>query len=210
MTDNRVLTHKHDHDHGCGMHHISAMAIFTGALVALGLGFLANVLSLAIGLTAFSASQTGTMTFATSGFVWLVVLAIITMFIAGWVTGFLARPFCFKRKLGEIYGFSAWSLALILTIILTANAGQFLSQRTYLVDRANPAVQLTNELAASVTGQSAKSSGGTKANTPIAEAENLGTITFATFFILFIGALSATFGGRVGIRDRKKEEFVQK
>lgn len=209
MTDNRIYTQKHEHDHVCGHHRVSGMAIVIGALVAIGLGFLANILSLAIGLTAFPVSTEGKVAFAATGFVWLVVLAIVTMFIAGWVAGWLGRPLAFKRKLGEIYGFSAWVLALVVTILLANSAGDYLTQRTYMVDRTNPAFQLTNQVTSAVTGQTARSSGGVRANTPEAEAENLGTISFATFFILFIGALSATFGGRVGIRHRRRDEFPE-
>src|SRR5436305_611289 len=78
-------------------------AIFVGALVAVGLGFLLNLFSMAIGLSAVSNSN-GTMAVAIGGFIGLIIGVIVAMVVSGYVAGFLGRLHSQKRNLGILYG----------------------------------------------------------------------------------------------------------
>jgi hypothetical protein len=201
MENTTLRDDHHSHYHLCSMRCVSWPAIIFGALVAISLGFLCNVFSIAIGLSAFPVTPEGKEQFAAWGFAGLVMLAIITMFASGWITGFLARAYCFKRNMGELYGFGAWALALVLTIFLASGANSYLSQRAYMIDRSLTTMQFTHEVAASVN-EAANTT--TSPQTEDA-ATKLGVASFATFFLLFIGALSSSLGGRIGIRFKRGE-----
>jgi hypothetical protein len=190
-----------EHYHACNMRCISWSALIFGGLIAISLSFLFNLFSLAVGLSAFPATPEGKTEFAAAGFIGLVIISIITMFFSGWVAGSLGRGHCQKRCMGELYGFGAWSLALVATIFLATNAGQFLNQKSYVVDRNFSSFQLANEITKNVNEATDLSQHTTSPGAKNA-ATTLGITSFATFFILFIGALSATFGGRIGMRHR--------
>lgn len=203
---NTNLEDHHSHYHICSMRCISWSAIIFAAVVAIALSFLFNLFTLAVGLTAFPVSPEGKQTLAIGGFVWLVLIAVITMFIPGWVAGFLGRARCYKRRMGELYGFGTWGLALIATLFLVTQGSQFLSQRAYMVDRNLTAIELTNAVQQNVRQVESAA----RKTTPPATKEDVtsaGVATFATFFILFIGALSATFGGRMGMRFHRNAKL---
>ena len=202
-----VTPDHHSHYHLCSMRCLSWSAIIFGAIVAVALGFLLNIFSLAVGLTAFPVDPEGKAQFAAWGFVGLVVLSIVSMFFSGWVAGLLGRNNCYKRKMGEFYGFGAWALSLIVTIFLVSQGNQFVSQKSYLIDRNVTPVQLTHEISTKVNEASAMMNKTTTVDKEKASTA-LGIVTFATFFLLFIGAISAAFGGRVGIRYHKN--FAEK
>jgi hypothetical protein len=201
---NTAVDDHHDHFHLCSMRCVSWPAIIFGSLVAVSLGFLFNIFSISVGLSAFPVTPEGKTEFAVWGFVGLVIIAIFTMFASGWISGFLARSYCYKRSMGELYGFGAWALALVVTMFLASQVNPFLSQKSYLVGRNLTTLQLTNQITNNTNEATNLSQQPTSPETKEA-ATALGIASFATFFILFIGALSASFGGRLGIKYRKYE-----
>jgi hypothetical protein len=192
----------HTHTHPGSMACLSWTAIIFGSLVAISLSFLFNIFSLSIGLTAFPVTPEGKTQFAAWGYAWLIIISIVTMFVSGWVSGYLARPYCYKRCMGELHGFGAWALALVATMFLASQVGLFMNQKTYMIDRNLSPLQITNQITNNVNQATKLSKQPTAAETEKA-ATALGIASFATFFILFIGALSASFGGRVGIKYKK-------
>ena len=205
MENRNIPVDHHGHFHLCSMRCLSWSAIIFGSLVAISLSALFNLFSLSIGLSAFPVTPEGKEQFAAWGFAGLVLIAIVTMFVSGWVTGYLARSYCFKRKMGELYGFGAWALAFVVTVMLASQVGTFLNQKGYMIDRNFTSFQLSHQLANEVN--QAASSASQETTTPEAKeaATTLGIASFATFFILFIGALSASFGGRLGICYKRAE-----
>ena len=68
---------QNEHCEPCGKY-ISLHAIFVGALVALGLTFLFNLLTVAIGLTLFTKNPSGQMILTFAGFAWIRSLTLTT------------------------------------------------------------------------------------------------------------------------------------
>lgn len=147
MFEQHVMTDCEHDDHFCKGRYISWSAIVIGALVGIGLSFLLNVFGIAIGLSAFNAASTGATTMAIGGFIGMIIGTIASMFMAGWVTGYLSRTFSFHRNLGVLYGFSAWCLALVITIVLASSATHFLSSRNYsLSDPTSSIIRTTTDV----------------------------------------------------------------
>lgn len=197
---------EHIKSHVCTAGCISWTAIVLGALTAVSLSFILNLLALAIGLTAFPTGENGVAAFAVTGFVGLAVISIVVMFTAGWVAGVLGRGNCLRRKMGELYGIGTWCLALILYILLASSVGQFFSQTNYLINRNVVAVKLTEDVSKGTIEPTKKAVAAVQTLKvhPETAAISLGIGTFVTFFLFFIGFLSCCFGGRVGMTYRRK------
>lgn len=210
MNDQCMITDSHGHTHGNSPMFIgkcfSWSAVIVGALVAVGLSFLLNLFSIALSLSAFDVTPEGDTAFAVGGFLGLVIGAIVAMFVAGWVAGYLARPYCVKRNLGELYGFAAWCVSLIITIFLTAHVVEFVSNTSSVVRPATNITMTSNERALMVTQETRANSTATRATANTEKTTNaLGMVAFVTFFLFFIGALSSSFGGRCGMSCRRKD-----
>src|ERR1700722_7871136 len=104
--DNRIM-------HGTDCKCLSWKPIFAGALTAIGLSFLLNLFSVAIGLTAYTTSSEGVETMAFGGLLGTAIGVIAAMFAAGWVSGYLGQRYCVQRHVGCMYGFLTWCVALI-------------------------------------------------------------------------------------------------
>jgi hypothetical protein len=180
----------------CSIKCISWTAIFVGAFVGVGLGFLLNLFSVAIGLSAFTTSPEGVTAFAVGGFIGFAIGGVVSMFVAGWTAGHLAHPYCPKRNSGALYGFTTWVVALILLILLSgpvnhyvASSTGYISNHTIVIEHPpgeHPAPAMTD------TPASAEK-----------VANDTGKAAFALFVLFFLAALSSSFGGHFGMTCRK-------
>ncbi len=196
------------HSHVCNNRCISWSAVFMGALVAIAFSFLLNLLCLGIGISAFPSTENGQLTFAVGGFVALVICSILAMFPAGYVAGKLGRTHCTKPKAGECYGLAAWTIALIVSILLGASMGNFVKQATYAVTRKPVEIRLANlnNDQVFVTNQNRNTNEPVKVDIdPDKAADATAMAIFATFAIFFIGMLAACFGGRCGMMCHQRE-----
>lgn len=194
----------------CGIHCLSWSAVIVGAFVAIGLGFLFNLFSLSAGLTAYLHVAEGKTVIA-GGFILMVVGVMISMFIAGWSTGFLGAENCSNRCFGILYGFVTWCVALAISIFLTANVGQFIAiQRGSLIQNdvilkiaGGPVAKDTNESAATGRGQNVQHE---LAGLTEQESKTAEKTLFLTFLLFLVGAVMSSFGGYIGIKYRKNEK----
>jgi len=182
-----------------GRIHFYWPAVIVAAFIGVGLSFLCSLLALAFGFNAFSTDSLGATVFNVGGFVGLVIAAIISMFIVGWIAGYLARPFCIKKYYGELYGLTAWCLTLILSILLATSSEKLITHTSYLVNKnITPIVftitteKITNKVAIIKNNQVAKTN-----------VDVLAMTSFVTFFLFFIGALASSFGGRCALQCRR-------
>lgn len=100
---------------------VSWGAIFAGAVVALVLQLMLNLLGLSIGLGAIdpAAQQDPLGGLGTGAGIWLVVTGLIALFAGGWTAGRLAglpRPID-----GVLHGFVAWAVATFVTFYLVVS-----------------------------------------------------------------------------------------
>lgn len=199
MTETRTMTTDRHANH-CHHHHcFSWSAVFVGAVIIVGLSFLLNLLSLAVGFSAFNVSEGNKLEFVSGGFIALTAITVIIMYIGGYVAGAMGKANCGKRRLGEVYGFTAWCLALIIGILIASGLSKFIANYDYTIGRNMPSIEIA---AKEMTGQDAAAPSTKEAATA------LSTATFVTFFLFGIGALSASFGGYIGMKKRRSDEVV--
>lgn len=214
MINKTVIEDRHMHKHLCCTKCISWTAIFAGALVGIGLNFLLNVFGLSIGLTAFTSTQEGVFAVAVGGYFAILLGSIVSMYVAGWVTGYVGRVHSICRRhigVGILYGFITWCLALIITVLLTTHVNQFISyhKEALMTPSAHSIVlnTTTNDNAPVVSQQTLTDKVNNTSTThvvvnPEKAANAIGTSLFLTFFVFFAGALASCFGGYFGLKHR--------
>lgn len=182
--------------------YFSWTAAFVGALVGLGLAFLAHLLILGVGLVTFNPDQHTIFLLTMVGLALAAVFTYLTMFIGGWVAGRLARNCCFAHHhtcgRGMLHGFTAWCLALIIGFMLIPHMHK-LPLRPYVMQQtvSQPAVNTTTQVVVKTD------------NTAVNVVEmkhNLGKITLVVFGLSLLGALAGAVGGSCGIKHKSKDE----
>ena len=169
----------------------------------MGLSFLLSLFSLAIGLTAFTTTQEGVTAFAVGGFLGFIIGAMVSMFAAGWVAGYLGRPYCNACNLGCLYGFFAWCLTLILGVMLSAPLGKFVSSNSgYLTNHQVDLIDYTKNRVGERVAASA-SADRTDHKTVQTSVNDMGKAGLALFSLFFLAAFASCIGGHCGMSARK-------
>lgn len=174
-------------------------AIFAGALVGLGLGFLLNLFGVAIGLSAYHSNQNETL-IAIGGVVGLLIGVIIAMGVSGFVAGYAGRfRHCYCHW-GVIYGFVTWSLTLILSALLVIPTMHYMALYEESLNPALVATEISkaSEAKTSTTKEQAAS---TALNQTVKHPASLGWVVFILFFV---GAFSSCLGACWGMRCKKE------
>lgn len=192
---------EHHHHCTCKVHcfrRLSWSAVIVGALVAVGLGFLLNLFSFAIGLSALTMSKSGAITWAVGGVIGLFIVSIVSMLGAGFAAGYLGRSHCPGRHHGLIYGFTTWSLALLLSASAMNMVGHYVEASSHALVGSNMVVtQSPDQKTTSVTvGGEPVSQPQQKMTTP---TENIAYGAFILFALFFVGAISACVGACCGL-----------
>jgi hypothetical protein len=182
--------------HYCGIKCLSWSSIIAGALVAIGLSFLLNLFSTAIGLSIYKVSPEGVSKLAVGGMLAFAIGIIATMFFSGWVAGYFGRSHCDKKCCGALYGLTTWCLALILMIMLMLPFSRFVTSYTNYLSHTQMSTTISSKIneTSSVTIQSE------------ADVGDLSKGAFVLFLLFFLGALASTCGGHVGVCICKNKE----
>lgn len=196
INDQQCITH-HAHD-PFRVKRISWSAVVVGALVGLGISFLLNMFSMTIGLSMIKTTPEGVSTLAAGGFLGMLIGIFAAMFTSGFVAGYLGKPYCSNMKMGALYGFTAWSIGLILMVMLYTPVAHFLV--SYLNFTAHPTaimsvIQPESPVTVPVTVTTAPK-----------VITDLSIGTFMVFVLFFVGALSACLGGHCGMNGYGKEK----
>lgn len=195
---------------------ISWSAVIAGAIVGFSISFLLNLFGVAIGLSAFKNTSEGMTAFTMGGFIGLIIVAIVSMFVAGMVAGHLARRYSVKRKGGILYGFLTFGVTLFLAMFFTSPLTGLVAHYNDVLGVPKSVVVLANPSNASSTVISPKgitthapamnsNNSVTAANTE-KNANDLGKATFLIFVLFAVGALSACMGGHCGMTCRCKDD----
>lgn len=189
--------------------------IFAGALVAIGLTFLLNLFSVAIGLTAFSVNE-GTETLVLGGLIGTAIGIVAVMFVSGWVAGYLGNRYCNKHHLGALYGFLTWCLALIFAVFLAGHLQHYVTFYSGAI--SGHGVDMTmasNVAAANVTAVKAAAMK-TAAVAPAAKVavaaeapmKAIAISAYIIFALFFLSAFASSLGGHCGMCHRCKENHT--
>ena len=182
--------------------HIHWTAIFAGAFIGVGLGFLLNIFSMAIGLSAYTATQDGANVIAIGGVAGLLIGVIASMGVAGFVAGYLARFYHCYCHGGVIYGFVTWTLALMLSVLLIIPMSHYVS---FYERNLNPNLVPTQISAAK--GDSTVTQRNIPAKTEInASTKHQAMGGWILFIMFFLGAFSTCIGACCGMRCKCEKE----
>lgn len=186
--------------------HVVWSAILMGALAAIGLSFLLNLFSIAIGLTAVATNSTGNGTLALGSFLGLLIGSIACMFFSGWLAGYIARPSYKKINVGGVYGFAAWCLALLITILTASSVGKFIAGSANSL--ANPAAfsEMRVNQPDNLTAVTISSATHDQINNPTKSLNAASVGAFLIFILFFVGALSSTIGGYCAGSIKNKDD----
>lgn len=168
---------------------VSWSAIIAGALVAFSLSALFNLLNAGLGLVTFPESFHSLATLTIAGYIWLIICGIVAMFLAGYVAGKIYRHYALATCGGGLHGFLAWSLALLLSVIIASHFVSASAQSAAVANqntRTDMAVRIGDRGLAEQRAEQA--------------AEALGGATLGIFFIFLIGAVAATAGGHIAAK----------
>jgi hypothetical protein len=184
---------------------ISWSAILVGALVGLGLSFLLNLFGLAIGLSATTAGEDGAMALAIGGVIGVIIAIIASMVAAGYAAGYLGRLYCPGRNLGILYGFTTWSVALLLAAAVAAQVNNYATTYSQAVMGTT---LITAQSSEGKVNRDARSSSNEKKSTltKIVVTPNcLIAGAFILFILFFIGAVSACVGACWGMNSKRED-----
>jgi len=171
--------------------------IIAGALTAIGLSFLLNLFSIAIGLTAFTTNSQGIENLALGGLIATSLGIIVSMFASGWLAGYLGNRYCVKRHLGAFYGFLTWCVALIGTIFLTEYVQHYITYFTHFISGA------------SITNFAVSNNAGVPLINTATSTNNIVISTYIVFCLFFLSAFSCSLGGHCGMRYVNKDERIE-
>ncbi|ARG98663.1 hypothetical protein [Legionella micdadei] len=191
-------------------HRISWAAIFAGAFVGIGLGFLLRLLGVAIGLSAYSSSPSGIIVIAIGGLIGLLIGSIISMGAAGFVAGYLGRSTCPHHRMGIIYGFTTWSVVLLFTALIAIPEAHYINlYKSSLVQ--NTKVVATKSQTETASPGNATTQPAANPSMPANQAVavtpmEVSSMAWIVFILFFIGALSACIGACWALCQCKKTE----
>ncbi|MFT3742450.1 MAG: hypothetical protein QM752_07340 [Gammaproteobacteria bacterium] len=205
MLNQEEVAVRNPRPHFCYPKRICWGAIIAGALVGFGLTFLLQIFDKAIGITVYNTGSSGAEALVVGGFLGSILGIITSMFFTGWVAGYLSRSYFFDRRIGALYGLLAWCLALLIGMLFM---GHMAFQGADTQSRYNAhfsSVPLNTDQTASVITDETSKSNSTSSGVNV-DAKQASLSLFLTFLLFFIGAVSASVGGYVGLRAEKRTD----
>lgn len=187
------MMNQHNEVHPNECHCLAWKPIIAGSLVAIGLTFLLNLFSVAIGLNAFTTSSEGMQTLALGGLLGTAIGIVASMFAAGWLTGYLSQRRCNKRHLGALYGFLTWCLSLILAIFLASHIQEYLAFYGHFLSGTTDVVLSNTSSNKQVVVEGA------------IQTSSLVISTYIIFALFFLSAFASALGGHCGMRHCCKQ-----
>lgn len=183
----------------CVSKSLSWGAILTGALVALGLTFLFNLLTIALGLSLYTQNADGAKLLTFAGYAWVLIGGYIILFISGWVAGRLVHHHCTLHWCnGVLHGFVTWTVYLILSMLVLS----------YMATPAS--VSLLRTTFMSITDETTttdkptvKSDSSSNSSSSSQTVHKAGHAAFGSFFIFLVGAIGCAAGAAYGVRERR-------
>lgn len=190
---------------------ISWPAVIAGALVAIAVGAMLNLLGVALGAASINPYDLTTgeaKAFSAGAGAWIAIANALALFVGGFVASRVAK-FSDHHK-GYLHGLAVWALAFLIALFLAGSSavGGINSmidgmsdngrEETYIVDRGVP------PLAGDDAGEVAAVPPAARPEAEVA-ADSTATIALWAFIAMLLGAIAAAFGGRYGSRKHAWE-----
>jgi hypothetical protein len=187
--------------HSYAYHLVSWGAVFAGAVIAVAIGAMLNLLGVAVGVTALGAggSDDAAAITATGG-IWLAVSTVIALVIGGYVAARSASDP--DHHEGALHGAAVWAVSFLLAFFLTGSLAS---------GTAFTALQAAGSAADGVRGFSAAdaadtaraaAAGSRRAGDEAARA--LSGASFWAFATMLVSLIGAMIGGTLGARFEER------
>lgn len=200
MTEIHSTTYEPHHAHSL----VSWRAVLAGAVIAVAVGAMLNLLGVALGAAAlnpFDLSRGEAEAFTAGAGAWVAIANAIALFIGGFVASRAAKHS--DHHHGYLQGLAVWALAFLLALMIatTTTAGGITSVLNGAAERA-PASETAYVLVEPATDGT---DGSPAIPAPVREeadqaADTTGTVALWAFLTMLLGAIAAVFGGRYGSR----------
>lgn len=196
---------------------ISWPAVIAGALVAIAVGAMLNLLGVALGAASINPYDLSTgeaKAFSAGAGAWIAIANALALFAGGFVASRVAK-YTDHHK-GYLHGLAVWALAFIIALFLAGSSavGGINSMLDGLSNNGREEVNIMDqgayidEGAAPLAGErSDRAAAIPPAAQPEAEAavDSTATVALWAFIAMLLGLLAAAFGGRYGSRRHSWE-----
>ncbi len=180
-------------------------AVFVGAVVAVGLSFLFNLFAIAIGLTAFTMDKNGAMGFALGGGVSIFIIVVISMMAAGYAAGYLGRYYTPKRNLGILYGFTTWTVAIMLSAAVIGHVTNYTAVYSHDIGNTSYKMHQENNYSDSRSSNTKETTVSISTQQVSLLKDSMATGAFLIFGLFFIGAIATCVGATYGMSCRRDD-----
>jgi len=205
MTDTTFhSTHGH-HPHTL----ISWPAVLAGAIVAVAVGAMLNLLGVALGAASFnpydldSGDATG---FTAAAGMWMALANSIALFVGGAVASRAAKHSDHHR--GGLHGVSVWALAFLLALVITASGLAGGAAAIAGGEASEPSAPREVVITDGTVGPNGVVDGQVVVPPPAREvaddtADATATLALWGFLTMLLGAVAAVLGGMYGTRNHR-------
>jgi hypothetical protein len=195
---------------------ISWPAVLAGALVAIAVGAMLNLLGVALGAASINPYDLSTgeaKAFSAGAGAWIAIANALALFVGGFVASRVAK-YTDHHK-GYLHGLAVWALAFIIALFLAGSTavGGVNSMIDGLSNNGREEVNVLDpgvgyDGAAPLAGErSDRAAAIPPAAQPEAEAtaDSTATVALWAFIAMLLGLIAAVFGGRYGSRRHSWE-----
>lgn len=195
---------------------ISWPAVLAGALVAIAVGAMLNLLGVALGAASINPYDLSTgeaKAFSAGAGAWIAIANALALFVGGFVASRVAK-YTDHHK-GYLHGLAVWALAFIIALFLAGSTavGGVNSMIDGLSNNGREEVNILDpgvgyDGAAPLAGErSDRAAAIPPAAQPEAEAtaDSTATVALWAFIAMLLGLIAAAFGGRYGSRKHAWE-----
>ena len=183
---------------------VSWRAILAGAIVAIAVGAMLNLLGLALGaasLNPFSLDRNDGEAFSALAGLWVAVSNLIGLFVGGFVATRASRFSDHHR--GMLLGLSVWALAFLFAIAIAGatTAGGVTGILTGAGERAAIEADLAGDLTAPIDARDVEALPPPVSREAVDDAaDTTGAVALWAFLTMLLGAVGSVLGARYGAR----------
>jgi hypothetical protein len=188
---------------------ISWPAVLAGALVAIAVGAMLNLLGVALGAASINPYDLSTgeaKAFSAGAGAWIAIANALALFVGGFVASRVAK-YTDHHK-GYLHGLAVWALAFIIALFLAGSTavGGVNSMIDGLSNNGREEVNILDErpLAGELPDRAAAIPPAAQPEADAA-ADSTATVALWAFIAMLLGAIAAVFGGRYGSRKHAWE-----
>ncbi len=195
---------------------ISWPAVIAGAVVAIAVGAMLNLLGVALGaasINPYDLTQGEAKAFSAGAGAWIAIANALALFVGGFVASRVAK-YTDHHK-GYLHGLAVWALAFIIALFLAGSTA--VGGVNSMIDGlSNNGREEVNVLDLDMVDEGARPLAGDRSDRaaaippaaqPEAEAtaDSTATVALWAFIAMLLGAIAAVFGGRYGARKHAWE-----